>query len=1395
MEVVVGGDCYFVTCNICNKRGHLARDCWLGLRRDSPYPDPRGYRPSPRIPYSPYAPDRRGFDRRSYPSYPDRYLPDYRQRDPPISSLPPSQPGQQLAHYSALDQPRPLDLDRHPDHRRRDEDWNRYCDEDRRRDEEWNRRRNEERRDVQPYGFPDYGFPIEPSHPPDFDQFCHMASNDPTTTTPLPTGAHIGDWLIDSGATNHYTSRFQLLHNFRPLQDIPILTGKGYIFARGIGDISIHLSVGAATVRNVLWVPELAGVASLLSVPQLTRAGCTVIFKDHICQIFMHSTLLANASFRGKAYYLDVVPSHTLLPLAMITVDAPVTSSHPRLSQYPWVDSATSHTRFDSDTSHPRFSRSPWVDSAMLHGTSDIQTLDTWHKRLGHLNQDSIRRLQTMSTGVEIGDPRSQSVNQRCRACLQGAQHKHISRIPRLPVTKLLEIVHLDIKGPCDSDVRGFRYWVNFTCEKSRFNWGYPLISKSDVFGAYRAFEALAQRESGCFINTLMLDNAGEMSNEWRAYLVNRGIKLRQTAPYSPEMNGIAERLIRVLVEHASAMLWDAHLPMAFWAPAMTTPNFLRNRSPTSALPDQTPFQAWYGRPPNLGFVRVFGCRAQVHVPREIRSKTMWDSKSTDCILIGFSDTENIYELWDIAKGAVIKRRDVIFWEDELGSASLQRHALPNGTYIFPVHDIAQKYAEEHMHTHPVPSHRAKSPFVTLPPRPAQQSVPHLPSTPASTAEPAAVPQFTWLPPLTAPVPNSTYQDVQFVDEAAVLHAFIGASFDAQCLGFSMIHGRVPRSYHDAMSRPDASRWLQAMNLQLQKLRNAGTWTLVPLPPGKRAIHCKWVFNYKDGAKATAARSSVKAATGASSTSVDPSTNTVHDNNISSASTRVSPDSSTNTVHDNNISSDIMENARLVARGDLQSKGVDYLETFAPVVKLVSLRLLLTYAAIHDLDIVHWDVVAAFLTGDLTEEVFMFQPPGFDDGSGRVCRLNKSIYGLCQSARVFFQKLDNILTKNGWVRLHTEWALWKHSSLNALIGSHVDDFCVVGPPHLRAHLKTYLEQHDLIINDFGPIESYLGIQVQRDRSSRRICLSQQEYAEKIIKDTGMDSCNPVSTPMLPTFTKPILPVSPPLPDSDVKRYQRTIGSLLYLVQATRPDLAYPVIRLSQFASSPCRIHADALKRVLRYLRGTIAAKLLLGDLSPTDLLGYFDAAFGDSAKRFSTCGYVFLFFGSPISWASKVQRTVALSTVESEYMAATEAAKELVWIRSVAEAVTGHHLQLPVCLYGDNNGAIALSKNPEFHPRTKHIDIRYRFITELTTSGTTIIKYIPTHEMLADGFTRPLSQLRHWHDFQTMGLLFGKKWICPVCQRDFDDRRELHDHISVHRLEGTPQSGSHGVEA
>ena len=190
----------------------------------------------------------------------------------------------------------------------------------------------------------------------------------------------------------------------------------------------------------------------------------------------------------------------------------------------------------------------------MLHGSSDTQPIEVWHKRLGHLNVDAVRQLTKRASGILIGTNRP-GINQ-CIACLQSRQHKQISRVPRIPATKKLEIVHIDIKGPCDIDVHGFRYWTNFLCKKTRFNRGYALTKKNELFKAFLAFEAVSERESGDRILSLMLDGGGEnLTKEWTEHLTRKGIQIRQTQPYSPEMNGIAERLIRVLTEHASAML------------------------------------------------------------------------------------------------------------------------------------------------------------------------------------------------------------------------------------------------------------------------------------------------------------------------------------------------------------------------------------------------------------------------------------------------------------------------------------------------------------------------------------------------------------------------------------------------------------------------------------------------------------------------------------------------------------------------------------------------------------------------------------------------------------------------------------------------------------------------
>ena len=232
-------------------------------------------------------------------------------------------------------------------------------------------------------------------------------------------------------------------------------------------------------------------------------------------------------------------------------------------------------------------------------------------------------KLTKISTGITIGPPRLQTVNQRCTTCLKGTQHRNISHFTRPPQEKLLACIHMDLKEPClDKDIYGFKYFIAFTDEKSRFTRTFPLVNKSDTFGAFRTFQAHSERETGCKILSIMIDSGAEfLFHEWRTYCLNEGIVVHMTQPYSPEMNGIAERTNRVLTEHASAMLWEAELPVGFWAAALQNATYLKNKSPTSFL-SCTPYEAYYGKIPNLGHIRTFGCKAHAHVPSEIRSKT-----------------------------------------------------------------------------------------------------------------------------------------------------------------------------------------------------------------------------------------------------------------------------------------------------------------------------------------------------------------------------------------------------------------------------------------------------------------------------------------------------------------------------------------------------------------------------------------------------------------------------------------------------------------------------------------------------------------------------------------------------------------------------------------------------
>lgn len=443
-----------------------------------------------------------------------------------------------------------------------------------------------------------------------------------------------GEWLIDSGATSHYTVDRAILQNFKIIPSVEISTGKGGIYALGTGEVTLQLPapLSCVIVKEVLWVPDLAGYSNLLSVPQLTQAGYWVLFEDRWSYMYKDNKAVALGSFRNRAYYLDTVES----VWKGWELQTPPPLKH-GLFKFPTNPTNTTHL-------------------AMLSGTSDTQPIDVWHRRLGYLNKQSITKLTKLSTDWVIGEAKPLTVSMKCYPCLKASQLRSISKIVREPQDQLLGCVHIDLKGPCIGEgIYGYKYFMACTDEESRFTKAYPLVKKSDAFGLFWAYHVESERETGVKLLQIQFNGGMELLHaDFQTYCGNTGIKIRVTAPYTPQMNGIAERMNQTLTEHASAMLWTAELPIGFRASAILMTTFLKDRSPTKAL-EITPYEAFTGKVPNLGYLRTYGCKAKVAISHELRRKTDCDAKSSDCILIGYYETANLYKLWDAVKGTIIQ--------------------------------------------------------------------------------------------------------------------------------------------------------------------------------------------------------------------------------------------------------------------------------------------------------------------------------------------------------------------------------------------------------------------------------------------------------------------------------------------------------------------------------------------------------------------------------------------------------------------------------------------------------------------------------------------------------------------------------------------------------------------
>lgn len=507
-----------------------------------------------------------------------------------------------------------------------------------------------------------------------------------------------------------------------------------------------------------------------------------------------------------------------------------------------------------------------------------------------------------------------------------------------------------------------------------------------------------------------------------------------------------------------------------------------------------------------------------------------------------------------------------------------------------------------------------------------------------------------------------------------------------------------PQTYNEVRKRSDWPKWNNAMNKELTQLEELKTYELTDLPPNRKEIGCRWVLVIKRNAKQEI----------------------------------------------------VKYKARLVAQGFSQIPGQDFNQTYAPVMRAESFRTILAICAQKNYVLHQVDVVGAYLNGVLDEEIYMRQPPGFEDGTGRVWKLKKALYGLKQAGRVWNKTLVDALKKIGFHRLESDKCVFirfKDGELE-LIGVHVDDMLIAAPNddlanQIKAEIETIFN-----ITDLGHMREYLGMEIHRNPETGSITLRQTGYIETMLNKFGLDDANIVHMPLDPNSKIVDMESSE---RADVP-YQQAVGCLLWLSTISRPDITFAAHALAQYNNQPTQASWQAVKRVMRYLKGTKDLGLVYERSPNFDLVGFCDADWGGARNGRSVSGFIFKIGSAAITWSSRKQTSTAASTMEAEYIALSETSKEVTWLRYLLAELRMLKTNTPTTIYTDNKAAIAFSHDDQFHAKTKHILIRYHITRERIEEGVIDVIYVKSEDNHADIFTKPLARPSHVKQRAAIGM-------------------------------------------
>ncbi|KAJ9548782.1 LOW QUALITY PROTEIN: hypothetical protein OSB04_021325 [Centaurea solstitialis] len=1085
-------------------------------------------------------------------------------------------------------------------------------------------------------------------------------------------------WIIDTGASNHVTGNSNILTHVTKMLECPIGLPDGTkACASKYGRVSLGHGL---ELHNVLHAPQLN--CNLISVSQLIDdLDCVLLFNKSMCIIQDQNlrTLIGVGDRRDGLYYF----------------------------------------------------RAPTIQAMIFDGPT---SMELWHKRLGHPSDKVVQSLSSSSKSFG-------TMNKPCDICHQAKQTRETFHVSDSRASKCFELIHCDLWDPYHTPSScGAKYFLTIVDDFSRAVWVFLLIDKMEVYKMFLSFFAMIDRQFSAKVQVVRSDNGTEF-NCLKDYFTTNGILFQTSCVGTPQQNGRVERKHRHILNVARALRFQGNLPIDFWGECILGAGYLINRTPSSLLAFKTPYEILFGQPPSYNNLRVFGSLCYAHNQKAKSDK--FDSRSRRCVFVGYPHTKKGWKLYDLDTGDHFVSRDVKFYETVFPYVATTNELSDPTTIAIPTSasnaddDLANGISDSDSgvvldddnvvhgeHTENI-----------------EGVVDSTEETAEGSAEESAGGDNCTMGNCETGVSGSPESDDVRTDGQEPS----GVSGSPK-LDDARTDCQEPSS--SAQDPANVTRMGRKMRTKIPsvKLRDFVTNTVRKLSPS--TSQCSPASNHSSGMAYPIAhfvncdRFSVghKKFLAAVTTGFEPQT---FKDAIKDPGWREAMQREIQALEDSGTwSMEILPPgkralARLVVFGNHQVVGVDYTDTFAPVAKMVTVRAFLAVAAAKNWELHQMDVHNAFLHGDLSEEVYMKLPPGFEGVQpNQVCRLRKSLYGLKQAPRCWFAKLSDSLKRYGFRQSYSDYSLFTLQEgkvhINVLV--YVDGLIISGNDSAAlSSFKKYLSRC-FHMKDLGVLKYFLGVEVARNADGIFLC--QRKYTLDIITEAGYLALNQQAFQWsnLARSTSPLL--------TNVEQYRRLVGRLIYL-SFTRPDLGY----------APRRDHWHAALRVVRYLKGCPGQGILLRSDSDLHLSGWCDSDWASCPlTRRSVSGWVVFLGHSPISWKTKKQVIVSRSSAEAEYRSIASVTCELKWLKGLLDSLGVQHPRA-ISLYCDSQSALHLAKNPVFHERTKHIEVDCHFIRDAIQDGIITPSHVSTNCQLADIFTKALG--KHQFDF-----LLSKLGIC-----------------------------------